>query len=367
MSYSNNLISSYLNSAFVEAEVENAISHNIDLTAVKFDIVQKDSNKLKDIIKFIYSYLDFKPLVYEQGDSYVVYMQSVRLHTTVLTIKNLMMSIKLKYDSELTNVAVTEFSTTENVEDFLDRLNKFYMKSKLDRKNQIFYGTKDLDFQHANSSALEAVINSNPKIDIYGLFQDSPIKIEAEIETHSKEFSTILVKKEFLQFLNKQQILYIEHRDIPDIFTVSPMNADFEKSILEVGEFKFVDHSPLHRKETRVAPHKTLTARLGFEDFEVIGIISDISKNSILFSTEIQNIEMLKKENLENRSFDLSFVLDDLHKNSFDIEVKVNIFKIMGNQLVLNIHAPRDTKNIIKEYINMCYQQLLLQVQGKVV
>jgi len=367
MSYSNNLIFNYLNSAFVEAEVENAISHHVNLTAVKFDIVEENSSKLKDIIKFIYSYLDFKPLLYEQGDSYVVYMQHIKLHTSVLTIKNLMMSLKLKFGIELKNVAITEFSNDDDIESFLDRLNKFYMKGKLSRNQQIYYGTKDLDFNNINSSEINKILNHNPKIDIYGLFQDSPIKIEATIASHSKELSTIEVKKDFLQFLNKQQLLYIEHKDIPDIFTVIPMNVDFDKSILEVGEFKFVDHSPLHRKNTRVAPHKSITAKLIYGDFEIIGLISDISKNSILFSTEIQNIEMIKQENMDNRSFDLTFILDDLHKNSFNIDVKATIFKTMGNQLVLNIHTTRETKGIIKEYINMCYQLLLLQVQGKVV
>jgi hypothetical protein len=160
--------------------------------------------------------------------------------------------------------------------------------------------------------------------------------------------------------------LYFEHTNVADVFSASVFKIDYENDVLEVGDMKFVDHSPIHRKQLRVAPVRALKATLSYENFAISGFISDLSVSSILFTTEIQNIDELQKEDMLNKTFTLVFELE-LFGNSFDIDVKATIFRTKGNQLVLNIFADSETQKIINEYINMSYQQLLLQVQGKVV
>jgi len=111
---------------------------------------------------------------------------------------------------------------------------------------------------------------------------------------------------------------------------------------------------------------QALKAILSYENFAISGFISDLSIGSILFTTEIQNIDELQKEDILNKTFTLMSELE-LFGNSFDINIKATIFRTKGNQLVLNIFADSETQRVINEYINMSYQQLLLQVQGKVV
>jgi hypothetical protein len=362
MSYNDYLTYSYINSALTEAEVENAISYNISLSVVKFDILTQDSSEVKELIKFIYVYLDFKPIIHEHQYSYVVYLQNSRLHTSVLTIKNLIMSLKLKFNKEISNIAITELSMDETIDDLLERLNKFYIKSKLSKN--IYYGTKDLDHNSTDFDNIQRVLQKNSAIDIYGFFQNSPIKIEANIVEYNDYKRVIKAQEEFIKFLYEQKILYIEHRDIPDIISVEPTDIHSEYGTIEVSKFKFVNHSPLHRKESRVVPHTTTNVKLKYEDFEFDGILADISKNSILLSTHIENVEKIKKNNLEDRSFDLSFILDSFDDGEHNIDVKASIFRITGNQLVLNLHTTSEVKSIIANYINLCYQKLLLELQS---
>ena len=145
------------------------------------------------------------------------------------------------------------------------------------------------------------------------------------------------------------------------------VNVSYEKSILEVTRFNFIDQSPLHRRNLRVEPPIPIKGSLILDDFIIDGLINDISITSLLFTTQLQFVEELEKLNLTKKTFKIQFVLENLHGNNFEIDMNATIYKTMGNQLVLNTYTNSETQNIIKEYINMCYQHLLLQVQGKVV
>ncbi len=365
MSANNQLVLSYLNSAVTEAEIENAKKYNLDLCIIKFEIKESDSKKYKDILKFIDSYFDFASIVPDNSSSYMMFIRNVRLHATVLMVKNLNLALKINFSTKLKSVAVTNLDIEDDINSVIERLNKYYMKAKI-TGSDIYYGTRNLDFNDRSTKIISNILSNNKELSMYGLFQEAPIKIDAYVLTVDDNHAVFSVPKEFISFLNKQPILYFEHSDIPDLFTASVLKGNFENSTIEVGEFKFVDHSPLHRKNLRVAPISPVKATLGVDDFVISGFISDISVTSILLTTELNNIDELQKNKLIDKTFKLMFDLE-LFGNIFEVSMKVTIFRITGNQLILNIFADSDTQKIITEYINMCYQQLLLQVQGKVV
>jgi len=366
MNTTEELTLSYLNSAILEAEYENVKDYGLDLCMIKFDIKENDSKKFKSIVKFTYKYLNFTTIILENDHSFVAFARNSKIHSTVLVMKNLNLALKLKFNTTLKNIAVTNIDKSDNLISVVERLNTFYLKSKITRKD-IYYGTKYLNFEEKNNNTISNIINKNPSISVFGLYKDTSIKIDGKIIDFSKDSTTIEVSKEYLSFLQKQPILYLEHTDIPDVISVNITNVNFDKSILETSKFNFIDRSPLHRRNLRIEPPVPIKASLIIDDLIVDGLINDISIASLLFTTQLQFIEDLENQNLTNKTFKIQFKIEELHGNDFDIEMQATIFKTMGNQLVLNTFANSQTQNIIKEYINMCYQHLLLQVQGKVV
>jgi len=365
MNVSSDLILSYLNSSIIESEIENAKKYGLDLSIIKFEIKENDSKKYKDILKFVNSYFDFIGIVPDTNSSFLIFARGIKLHAIVLMVKNLNLALKLNFGTTIKNVGITSLDKSDDKNSVVERLNIFSTKAKL-TNSEIYYGTKDLDFNDSDINILKKVFETQKKINIYGLFHDAPIKIESEVYDVGDGYAQFKVPTEYLSFLKKQPILYFEHENVADIFSASVLSVDFENDIVEVGDMKFIDHSPIHRKQLRVSPLKPLKAILRHNDFAISGFISDISTTAILFTTEIQNINEMKNEGLQEKTFELMFELE-IFGNDFDIKVKATIFRINGNQLVLNIFGSSETQKIINEYINMSYQQLLLQVQGKVV
>ena len=365
MSISEELALNYLNSAIIQAEIENAKEYDLDLSIVKFDIKENDPKKFKEILGFVYKYLDFMTILLESENTFIAFLRNSKIHATVLLMKNLNLALKLKFATTLKSVAVTNFDKSDDIISLIERLNSFYLKSKL-TKNNIYYGTKWLNFQELDSKFL-TILKDNPNIFVYGIYKDASIRIDAKINEITNEYISLKVPKEYLSFLQKQSVLYFEHSNIPDAMSANVIKADFEKSNLDVTKFKFIDQSPLHRRNLRVEPPVPIKASLIIDDLIVDGLINDISITSVLFTTQLNYVEELEKLGLIDKTFRLQFTIENLYNNSFDIEMKATIFKVMGNQLVLSTYATSETQNIIKEYINMCYQHLLLQVQGKVV
>ena len=365
MNISSDLVLSYLNSSITESEIENAKKYELDLCIIKFEIKENNSKKYKEILKFVNSYFDFLGIVPDTNSSFLIFVRNIKLHAVVLMVKNLNLALKLNLNTSLKYVGITNLDKNDDINSVIERLNKYTTKAKL-TNSEVYYGTRDMDFNDSDINLLYKVFESQKDINIYGLFHDAPIRIPATVYKMGEGFTQFKVPKEYLSFLKKQPILYFEHKNVADIFSATVLSVDFENDIVEVGDMKFIDHSPLHRKQLRISPLKPLKAILSYKDFAINGFISDLSANSILFTTEIHNINELEKENIKDKTFEFMFELD-LFGNIFDIKVKAKIFRVNGNQLVLNIFCSSETQKIINEYINMSYQQLLLQVQGKVV
>jgi len=356
---------SYLNIAIAQAQVNGAKEYDLDLCIAKFDLKEDDPSKFKSILEFIYQYIDYETLILESEHTFLIYLRNAKIHSSVLMFKNLNLALKLKFNTSLKNLAVTNLDKSDDLESLTQRLNSFYLKAKI-TKQDVYYGTKYIDYKEQNENILRKLIDKEKDISIYGIYKDSSIKINGEVVTIEADSTTIKAPKEYLSFLQKQPILYFEHKNIPDVMSANVVGVDYDRSLLSVGRLKFIDQSPLHRRNLRVEPPVPFKATLISDDFMIDGLVNDISINSLLFTTQLQNIEELEKMDAKGKKLKIQFKLENLHGNDFDIEMRVSVFKTMGNQLVLNTFATAEIQNIIKEYINMCYQHLLLQVQGKV-
>ncbi len=362
------LVASFLNQAILEAQLDKAKNYSTHLCVAKLDLkfdLQKPE-LFKEVIGFIHSFLDFTPMIPEGRNSFLLFLHDTKLHTAVMTMKNLVMSIKIKYGIEIKGVGVTDYSEDEDsLLDIIERVHSLYMKSKVSQRKDIFYATRYFDYGSSGES-FQAIFVKEPKINLYGFYKEAPLVHEAEILEFVDNYVKIRSNKEYLSFLKREEFVYLEHKMIPDVMRADIVSIDLAHSVVELNSIKFMDNSPVHRKNIRVAPHKPVQALLAFEEeIQIEGLVSDISKNSILFTTQLAKIEELQIKELQNKKFQLTFHLENSSHAMHSIDVRAMVYKIFGNQMVLNIYPSPEVQTEIAEYISLCQSLLLLELQGK--
>ena len=362
------IINNTVNQAFFQSQLQRSMDFSSPLCVVKFELKfdPKEAQKHQKIFSFIYSYLNFTPIVYETGNSYLLFIHENKIHTVVSTLKNMFMSIKIKYSVHIKNIGVTDFEPEDNVSTLLSRVHTFFMKSKLAKSIDIYYGTSHFEYSHNGSfQNLQHIFNQSPELNAYGFYKEMPLLNKVKIVDVKDDYFVVHSQKEYLPFMRKQEYVYLEHEMIPDILRADILNIDYQKSTIDMGNIKFLDNSPVHRKNIRITPHRPLQATLEYEDELFIeGLIADISKNSILFTTQLNKIEEIQIKGLHAKTFTASFSLTGVSQHAEKIQMKAMIYKVFGNQIVLNIYPSLQVQNVIMEYITMCQNLLLLEVKG---
>ncbi len=352
----------------METQVERARNYHTHLAVVKLDLpfVPSDGQAFKEMIGFIHSFLDYSPIINDGGSAFMLFMHDTKLHTAVMTIKNMLMSIKIKYGFTVKGIGVTALEDTEAIEKLQERLHTLYMKSKVSKTKEIFYATSDFEYGSGEvEKSLISIFTKEPSIKLYGFYKEAPMVHEAKVLEFDSNTFALRTAKEYLSFLKREEFVYLEHSLVPDIMRADIVSVDMHHGVINLGKLKFLDNSPVHRKNIRVTPHKPIQALLTYEEeFQVEGIISDISKNSILLTTQLSKVEEIAAKKLQNKKFDLNFHIEGADKLVRVIEVKAMIFKTSGNQIILNIYPSPEAQREIVEYIAMCQNLLLLEAQS---
>ncbi|MCH9813275.1 MAG: hypothetical protein K0U47_04955 [Epsilonproteobacteria bacterium] len=361
------MIANYINHAFIESQLERADSYNSQLCVVKFELKfdPKEGDRFKEIVSFMYSFLGYTPIVYEGGEHFLIFIHESKLHNVVMTIKNMTMSVKIKYGLNVHNIGITAYDQSDDKNELIGRVHKFFMKSKINKEIDIYYGTKFFEYSHTgNFENIRSIITQEPMLNLYGFYKEAPLMSKVEIIDFNSGIMNVKAHKEYLLFFKKQEFIYIEHVMIPDIMRAEITKINFDNGEIELDNLKFLDNSPVHRKNVRVTPHRPIQATVEFEsEFYMDGLIADISKNSILLTTQLSKIEEIQAKGLQTKSFELKFHLDS-QDNSASINVRAMIYKTFGNQIVLNIYPSSEMENEIIDYIAMCQNLLLLEVKG---
>jgi hypothetical protein len=362
------LVTNYLNHAFIDSQIDRANNYNSHLCVVKFELKfdPKKANEFKKVISFMYEFLGYTPIINENSNNFLIFIHESKIHNVVMTVKNMLMSVKITFGIEIKNIGITVYDKSDDKNSLIERVHTFFMKSKVSKGIDIYYGTKFFEYSHnGDFKNIQSIFTQEPHLNLYGFYKESPLLSKVIVKEYDKGILKVKANQEYLPFLKKQEFVYIEHTMIPDIMRGDITNIDFNSGILEVNNIKFLDNSPVHRKNIRVTPHRPIQAILQQEnEFQMEGLVADISKNSILLTTQLAKIEELQAKGLQAKSFSLSFHLESANNNSITIDVKAMVYKIFGNQIVLNIYPTPDIETAIAEYIAMCQNILLLEVRG---
>ena len=362
------LIANYINHAFIESQIERSNNYNSHLCVVKFELKfdPKKANEFKEVISFMYEFLGYTPIINENSNHFLIFMHESKIHNVVMTVKNMLMSIKIKFGIIINNIGITAYDQSDDKNSLIERVHTFFMKSKISKNTDIYYGTKFFEYSHnGHFENIQSIFTQEPHLNLYGFYKESPLLSKVKVEDYSQGRLKVKANPEYLPFLKKQEFVYIEHTMIPDIMRGDITNINFNSGVIEIDNIKFLDNSPVHRKNIRVTPHRPIQAHLQQEnEFQMEGLVADISKNSILLTTQLAKIEELQAKGLHTKSFALKFHLESINNSSIAIDVRAMVYKIFGNQIVLNIYPTPDVETSITEYIAMCQNMLLLEVKG---
>ncbi len=362
------LITNYLNHSFMESQIKRSMNYNSHLCVVKFELKFNPSlaEEFKNITSFIYSFLGYTPVIHEGGNHFLIFIHESKIHNVVMMVRNMLMSIKIKFAIEINSIGITLYDKSDDMESLSERVHTFFMKSKISKDIDIYYGTKFFDFTDNNNfENMRSILTQEPHLNVYGFYKETPLLSKVNVKDYDKGVIEVKANPEYLPFLKKQEYVYIEHTMIPDVMRADITNIDFDKGIISLDNTKFLDNSPVHRKNIRVTPHRSIQAILEHEkDFYMEGLIADISKDSILLTTQLAKIEELQAKSLHTQTFNLKFHLEGADNSTCIINLKAMIYKVFGNQIVLNIYPTLEIETNIIEYIAMCQNLLLLEVSG---
>ena len=338
----------------------------LSIVKIQVDFDPQNSEQFKSLLSFIYEFLDYSPFIGVGGGQYIFFLEDTKIHTAVITLKNMLISANITYKDHINGIGVTTLEQGESLETTLRRVYKLCDDSTKNSPVSVSYATSSFSYSDKDASnGLKSIFVKEPKITAYGFYKEAPMMQDGQVIEYNENEFIVKLTKEYLTFLKRESFIYLENSLVPDIMQSDIIKIDLDKSLLYLGEVKFLDDSPVHRKNIRVTPYRPIKATLSYRDeFVATTIISDLSKNSILVATQLPKIEELLAKELRNKKFDLHFYIEEEDGSKEEIFVKAMIFKITGNQIVLSAFFDTKTEEVIHSYIQKCQKLLLLEAQG---
>jgi len=361
-------INTYLNRGIIEANIAYAKMHQTSFSIVKFgfEVDLEDGFFFKDLITFIHTELGFHTLLQQGTDAFLIILRDIKIHRAKKVLKKLEHNIKQNFKIELRHIGLTLFDATDSYKSLLDRLDKYYVMSRLSSRKKIFYGTLDFDFYETQNKndVLAAILRKDKTVTLYNLYNGIPIKEEAEIAKFDEGIAQIKITTPKIFYYTKESFTFIQHDKIPSIIKARIIKVDPEKSLVVLSNLEFLDASPMDRIYTRVQPLRPINATLLINKIRLLdGIIDTISESSVVLHVKLADVEKILHQDLVKREFDISFQVPTEKGFLTPISSKATIFSIVNETIVLNIQPNTFMKSKIKQFVVMRQNALLVDLR----
>ncbi|WP_263834057.1 hypothetical protein [Sulfurospirillum oryzae] len=361
-------INAYLNRGIIEANIAYAKMHQTSFSIVKFgfEVDLEDGFFFKDLIAFIHAELGFHTLLQQSVDTFLIVLRDIKIHHAKKVLKKLEHNIKQNFKIEIKNIGLTLFDATDSYKSLLDRLDKYYVMSRLSTRKKIFYGTLDFDFYETQNKndVLAAILRKEKTVTLHNLYNGIPIKEEAIIAKFDEGIAQLKVNTPKILYYSKESFTFIQHDKIPSIIKARIIKVDPTKSLVVLANLEFLDASPLDRSYIRVQPQKPINATLLLNKIKMIdGLIDTISESSIVLHVKLADIEKLLHKDLIEKEFDISFQIPTDKGFLTMISSKATIFSIINETIVLNIQPNTFMKSKIRQYVALRQSGLLVDLR----
>ncbi len=267
---------------------------------------------------------------------------------------------------EQKSIGITLFDATDTYKTLLDRLDKYYVMSKLSSRKKIFYGPIDFDFYetHNRNDLLATILKKHNNATLHNLFNGIPIKEEVVIARFEDGIAQIHVNGPKIHFYSKEDFTFIQHERIPNIIKARIIKVDPIKSLLVLKDLEFLDASPVERGDIRVQPEKRINAMLLFNKIKLLdATLSNISESSVAIQAKLADVEKLIHKDFVDKEMEVEFQLPTDKSFLTKISARAMIFSIVNETIVLNIQPTVFMKSKIRQYVALRQNGLLVDLK----
>ena len=361
-------INTYLNRGIIEANIAYAKMHQSSFSMVKFgfDVDLEDAFFFKDLIAFIHTELGFHTLLQQGVDTFVIILRDIKIHHAKKVLKKLEHNIKQTFKIEIKNIGITLFDATDSYKSLLDRLDKYYVMSRLSTRKKIFYGTLDFDFYETQNKndVLASILRKEKTVTLHNLYNGIPIKKEATIAKFDEGIAQLKITTPKIFYYTKESFTFIQHDKIPSIIKAKIIKVDPSKSLVVLANLEFLDASPLDRSYIRVQPQKPINATLLLNKIKLLdGTLETISESSVVLHVKLTDIEKIIHKDLTERDFEIAFQIPTEKGFLTMISAKASIFSIINETIVINMQPNTFMKSKLKQYVALRQNALLVDLR----
>ena len=362
-------ITNYLNRGIIEANIEFAKTHFSPLSIVKFhyEVDVEDGFFFKDLISYIHSFSDFNSILQQPNDTFIIFLKDCKLHQAKSIVNQLIRKVKSQFGVDITKIGITLLDGEDDYKSLLDRLDKYYIMSKLSSRRKIFYGTKDFDFYESQNDkqVLNKIFKKISEIKLYNFYQGLPITEVVKIANFADGIIQVFLDPIKIPFYQNEEFTFIQHDLIPVIIKAKIIKAEPTRSLMVLGKLEFLDSSPVERSGIRVEPEKEIYASLAKDSKKVTeGSIISLSENSVVLHVKPDNITKLLEKPLWDTELTLQFQIPTQKSFLTVIKTKAYIYSIVNEKIVLNISPNTLIKSKLRNYISLRQGDLIVNLKN---
>jgi hypothetical protein len=362
-------ITNYLNRGIIEANIEFAKTHFSPLSIVKFhyEVDVEDGFFFKDLISYIHSFSDFNSILQQPNDTFIIFLKDCKLHQAKSIVNQLIRKVKSQFGVDITKIGITLLDGEDDYKSLLDRLDKYYIMSKLSSRRKIFYGTKDFDFYESQNDkqVLNKIFKKLSEIKLYNFYQGLPITEIVKIANFADGIIQVFLDPIKIPFYQNEEFTFIQHDLIPVIIKAKIIKAEPTRSLMVLGKLEFLDSSPVERSGIRVEPEKEIYASLAKDSKKVTeGSIISLSENSVVLHVKPDNITKLLEKPLWDTELTLQFQIPTQKSFLTVIKTKAYIYSIVNEKIVLNISPNTLIKSKLRNYISLRQGDLIVNLKN---
>lgn len=361
-------INNYFNRGTIEAAIASAKAHETSFCIAKFgfEVDLEDGFFFKDFIALVQTELDFPLILQQPHDSFLIILRDFKIHQAKRVLKKLELTIKQTLKYELKNIGITLFDPSDTYKSLLDRLDKYYVMSKLSTRKKIFYGTLDFDFYETQNKndGLAVILRKQNTVTLHNLYNGIPIKEEAVVAKFEEGIAQLKINGPKIHYYTTESFTFIQHDKIPNIIKAKIIKVDPNKSLLVLANLEFLDASPLDRSYNRVQPQKPINATLQLNKIKLFdGMLDTISENSVVLHVKLEDIDKIVHKDLTEKEFDIIFQIPTEKGFLTMISARATIFSIINETIVLNIQPNVFMKSKIRQYVAFRQNRLLVDLK----
>ena len=361
-------INTYLNKGILEATMDFSRTHETPLCIAKFgfEVDLEDGFFFKDMIALVHEHISFNPILQHGNDTFILILRDTKIHSAKTLLQKIEHAIKQKFKIELKTIGITLFDASDSYKSLLDRLDKYYIMSKLSTRKKIFYGTLDFDFYetHNRNDILATILKKQNHATLHNLFNGIPIKEEVVIAKFEEGVAQIRVNSAKIHFYTKEDFTFIQHERIPNIIKGRIIKVDPIKSLLVLSNLEFLDASPVERGDIRVQPERRINGTLLFNKIKLLdATIANISESSVALQAKIADVEKLLHNNMVDKELDVEFQIPTDKSFLTKISSKAVVFSIINEMIILTIHPSVFMKSKLRQYVALRQNGLLVDLK----